>query len=267
MMKRLLLTLCLITVSGFAFGRGLLGEIYARRANAETDNGWTDPFASSLALRLWFDSADNKLVDSSSTADTYATNGAPVYVEIGTNDNGRIDHGYTLGAGKYLTGSATPVTACTSLTFCIWANISSYPNGYDVFISAAAGGNAVNLANNFGNLVLQFDNAGTYGFISGKPVAGGWQHIVFQWAAPNVYSCYLNATNATVGTIVGSMTNWNQTSVFRINGNASWAGPSGNYDDIRVYTNKFLSASEVTNLYRNTLKPNGSIENGGTVWP
>jgi hypothetical protein len=128
------------------------------------------------------------------------------------------------------------------------------------------------LYNNNGPLLFQFRTTSPYGMTVNSTIASmlptnSWHHIVSQWAAPNNFNIYIDGTNMAI-TTNGSLGVFTNSSYHFVGKMGRTAGQMrGLIDDARVYTNLFLSFSDVTNLRAQTFKPNSDIENGGTKWP
>ena len=266
-MKKLLITLLLCSTCyaqqlPFTTSDGKWLGLYVPSAAS-----WTDPNASALALRMWFDPSANKLIDSSSKADTYSLVGSPSWETIGTNANARIKSAYNFTTTQYMTGRVVAVnTAVTNVTVACWFKMRSYESSYTTILTSGGLAPVAIGINNFNTgPFFQFSGAdyGIYnnaGYASVIPT-NVWHHMVYQWAKDGNYALWINTTNRAL-TKVGATNSWTQGAPFEINFYPSYHGIDGWISDIRVYTNYSFTQADVGNLYTNTFKPNGDIEVG-----
>ena len=236
---------------------------------------WTDPYYSSLALRLLFDDTSWKLTNSASIQSAYTVIGSPTWDIIGTNVNGRVDHAYSFSGAdtQFLTNSSSSEVnqIVTSLTVSVWVKVRAF-HLFDVLLfSAGTANNALDIAlNNFNTgPLIQIGTSPTILAYFGNTslnVTNAWTHLVYQWAAPSDLKIWRNATNLTLNA-TGASNQWLQTTPFRVNTYSGYNGVDGWMDDLRVYTNRVFNQADVGNLYTNTFKPSGDIEAGGVYWP
>lgn len=237
-------------------------------------SAWTDPNAGDLVARYWMDpmvTNASGLVDDDvggndgTLLPSFA--GGPVWTIEGTNENGRLEHGFDFDGNDNAIGVDSlvnnPRVDSGALSVCAWFDCDGTTTR-DIFSITDTNG----VENYFALLISSVDGhalmlqvlGGTLTRVDGTADlrSDGWHHICYTVTAGNAMSLYIDGIVVDTSTRSGTHAGFDIARIgeFKVDGADRFYG--GLIDDVRVY-NAAVSSNGVFQIFSNT-HPANNIE-------